>query len=91
MAWQLLKQYNMWEDVDQSLTLIQVLEGSYKNLKRNFKQWEKPINNKIARLKLIKKNNKIMFKNRTLQVHKIKEELRVISTLAVYTALVINN
>jgi hypothetical protein len=80
----------MWEDVDLSSTQIQVLEGSYKNLKGKFKLWEKQINNKIARLKLIKKS-KIIFKNRTLSVNKIKEELKVISTLGVYMALVINN
>ena len=80
----------MWEDVDLSSTPIQVLEGSYKNLKGKFKLWEKQINNKIARLKLIKKS-KIIFKNRTLPLNKIKEELKVISTLGVYMALVINN
>ena len=77
MAWLLLKQYNMLEDVDLSLTQIQVLEGSYKNLKGNFKRWEKQINSKIARLKLIRKS-KIIFKIRTLLVNKIKEELKVI-------------
>ena len=77
MAWPHLKQYNMLEDVDLLLTPILVSEGSYKNLKGNFKLWEKQINNKIARLKLIKKS-KIIFKNRTLPLKKIKEEPRVI-------------
>ena len=77
MVWLLLKQYSMSEDVDLSLTLIQVLEGSYKNLKGKFKLWGKQINNKTARLKLIKKS-KIIYKNRTLSVNKIKEERRVI-------------
>jgi|688.fasta_scaffold1320882_1 hypothetical protein len=90
MAWPHLKQYNMLEDVDLLLTQILVSEGSYKNLKGNYKLWEKQINNKIARLKLTKKS-KIIFKNRTLLLNKIKEELKVIWTSVVYKVLVTNN
>ena len=77
MAWLLLKQYNMSEDVDLSSILTQVLEDSYKNSKGNYKLWEKQINNKMTCSKSIKKS-KIIFKNRTYLVNKIKEELKVI-------------